>query len=144
MRFAACLALLAGMSIPLAHADPVHAQAAACVAALKARAEPLADRVRTGDAAAEAPLLPIVTASFAFIGTAYKQGLRQKEADQLLAAAESRQAALPPAELGKLQDACQSQGMQLFTQAHYVERQFVSRAVRHRIDKLRRKAGSAS
>lgn len=139
MRLPACLALLAGACATLVHADPGHGPAAACVAALKARAEPLAQRLRTGDTAAEAPLVPIVTASFAFIGTAYKQGLRQKEADELLAAAERRQATLPPADLGKLQDACQAQGLQLFARANYFERQFVSRAVRHRIDKLRPK-----
>lgn len=135
MRFAFCLALT---FVPLAHAAPSPAQAATCVAALKARAEPLAKRLKGGDATAEAPLVPIVTASFAFIGTAYKQGLRQKQADEMLAAAERRQAELPPAELAKLQDGCQVQGQQLFASANYFERQFVSRAVRHRIDKLKR------
>jgi hypothetical protein len=140
MRFTVCLALWWGACVPLAHANADLAQAAGCVAALKARAEPLAKRLRSGDAAAETTLVPIVTASFAFIGTAYKQGLRQKQADELLAAAEGRQAQLPPAELAKLQDACQVQGMQLFTQANFFERQFVSRAVRNRIEKLRKRA----
>ena len=140
MRFALCLALSWGACVPLAHANPSPAQAATCVAALKARAEPLAKRLKGGDAAAEAPLVPIVTASFAFIGTAYKQGLRQKQADEMLAAAERQQAQLPPAELAKLQDGCQVQGQQLYAAANYFERQFVSRAVRNRIDKLRRHA----
>lgn len=140
MRFAVCLTLSWGACVPLAHANPSPAQAATCVAALKSRAEPLAQRLRAGDAAAEAPLVPIVTASFAFIGTAYKQGLRQKQADELMAAAERQQAQLPPAELARLQDGCQTQGTQLFAKANYFERQFVSRAVRNRIDKLRKSA----
>jgi len=140
MRTTLFLALLWGACLPLVHANSDMSQAAGCVAALKARAEPLAKRLRAGDAAAEPSLVPIVTASFAFIGTAYKQGLRQKQADELLAAAEGRQAQLPPPELAKLQDACQVQGMQLFTQANYFERQFVSRAVRHRIEKLKKRA----
>jgi hypothetical protein len=140
MRFAVCLALSWGACVPLVHANPTPLQAATCVAALKARAEPLAKRLRGGDAAAEAPLVPVVTASFAFIGTAYKQGLRQKQADEMMAAAERQQAQLPPADLAKLQDVCQTQGQQLFAKANYFERQFVSRAVRNRIDKLRKSA----
>lgn len=139
MRIATCLALSWALCALSAHAaDPNPAQAATCVAALKARAEPLAKRLQGGDAAAEAPLLPIVTASFAFIGTAYKQGLRQQQADEMMAAAERQQSRLPPAELARLQDGCQTQGHQLLARANYFERQFVSRAARNRIDKLRK------
>lgn len=134
------VALVALGFATVATANPVIGQAASCVAALKVRAEPLAQRLRAGDASAEAPLLPIVTASFAFIGTAYKQGLRKKEADEMLQAAERAQATMPPADLAKLQDACQAQGQQLYAKANYFERQFVSRAVSNRIDKLRRPA----
>ena len=123
-------------------ADPSPAQAASCVAALKVRAEPVAQRVRQGETAAESQLLPIVTASFAFIGSAYKQGIRNPQADDMMKAAEKSQATLPPAELGKLQDRCQAQGEQLLAQANYFERQFVTRAAHSRIDRLRRSASS--
>ncbi|MBW8830050.1 MAG: hypothetical protein JF606_11545 [Burkholderiales bacterium] len=133
-RVSTCiLALWAGTAL----ADPSPKQAAACVAALHARAEPMAKRMREGDAEAEVQLLPVVTASFAFVGSVYKQGVRGPEADALLKAAEKAQSTVSPDDLARAQDACQAQGQQLLTQANYFERQFVSRAARQRIDKLR-------
>ena len=123
-----------------AQADPSVAHGADCVAALKVRAEPLAERLRHGDAAAEASLLPIVRASFAFIGSAYKQGLRNPKADEMMAAAEKAQAQMPPAELARMQDACQAEGTQLLAQASVFEQLFVNHAVRKRIDRLRKKS----
>jgi hypothetical protein len=130
------LALALALAVGVVRAEPNPAQAAYCVAALKSRAEPVAERVRHGEPSAEAQLLPIVTASFAFIGSAYKQGVRQAEADQLVSQAERSQSKLPPAELGKVQDACQRQGQQLYDRASYVERQVVSRAAQSRIGRL--------
>ena len=125
-------------SFSVAHAAPTPVQAATCVAALKSRAEPLAERVRKGDAAAEAQLLPVVTDSFAFIGTSYKQGVESAEAKELLKAAEAKQASMPPDELAKVQDACQAEGKQLLAKASGFERMFVSHAARSRIEKLKK------
>jgi hypothetical protein len=127
------------VSLP-ARADPTIAHGADCVAALKVRAEPLAERLRQGDTSAEAPLLPIVRASFAFIGNAYKQGLRNPKADEMMDAAEKAQAQIPPAELARLQDACQAEGTQLLAQASVFEQLFVNHAVQKRIDRLRKKS----
>jgi hypothetical protein len=63
--------------------------------------------------------------------------VRKPEADALLKAAEKAQSTLPPADLARTQDACQTQGQQLYAQANYFEKQFVARAARKRIDKLR-------
>jgi hypothetical protein len=139
MRLSTCLVFLTSvLAASAAQADPAPPRAAACVAALKLRAEPLAERLRQGDGAAEVPLKPIVTASFAFIGTAYKQGVRQPEADALVQEAEKAQAKLPAGELQRLQDQCQSQGQQLFSNASYFERQFVAHKVQSRIERLRK------
>jgi hypothetical protein len=129
-----CLAGLAGAAL----AEPTPAHSATCVAALKSRAEPLSQRVRAGDRAAEGPLMPIVTASFAFIGIVYKQGLREAQANELLRKAEQEQATVPPAELVRVQDACQAEGQQLLARASFFERQFVLHAARQRVDRLRR------
>jgi uncharacterized membrane protein len=83
--------------------------------------------------------MPIVTASYAFVGTVYKQGVRSPQADELLRRAEQAQASLPPAELTRLQDACQREGDQLLKDANQLERMIVNRAARSRIDKLRKK-----
>jgi hypothetical protein len=120
----------------VSHAAPTPAHAAVCVAALKARAEPLAERVRRGDSAAEAQLLPIVTSSFTFIGTVYKQGVRSAQADHLLQDAEKAQEKVPPAELARTQDACHAEAQQLLADANFFERQFVARAARSRIERL--------
>jgi hypothetical protein len=138
MRVSIVLALALSFATSAALADPNPSQAAYCVAALKARAEPVAQRLRRGETTAEAQLLPIVTASFAFIGSAYKQGVRSPQADELVKAAEQTQSRLPPAELGKVQDGCQAQGEHLLSQANAFERAFVTHAAHARIDKLRR------
>lgn len=140
MRLLPVLVLVSGAFVAtVVRADPTPVQSAYCVAALKARAEPLAERVRRGETAVEAQLLPIVTASFAFIGSAYKQGIREREADELMRQAEKQQATLPPAELTKIQDGCQVQGERLFSDANYFEQWFVARAARMRIERLRKK-----
>jgi len=131
---AAMLTLWVGAAL----AEPTPQQSAACVAALQSRAQPIAQRLRDGDVAAESQLLPVVTASFAFVGSVYKQGIRGAEADALLKAAEKAQASIAPDDLARTQDRCQAQGQQLFTNATFFERQFVSRAARKRIDRLRR------
>jgi hypothetical protein len=130
--------LAAALAAHSALADPNPKQAAACVAALQARAEPIAQRMREGDTSAEAQLLPVVTSSFAFVGVVYKQGIRGAEADALLKEAEKAQAGLPPAELEHTQNACQTQGEGLLKNASFFERQFVNRAARKRVDRLRK------
>jgi hypothetical protein len=135
------LPALLALAVPVAHADPTPAHAATCVAALKTRAEPLAQRVRGGDSAAEAQLLPIVTSSFAFIGTVYKQGVSNAQADELLRQAEQAQAQVPPAELARTQDACHAEGLRLLAEANFFERQFVTRAAKRRVDRLHPSTG---
>jgi hypothetical protein len=131
--------LLAGLLVAcgVVQAAPTPTHAATCVAALKTRAEPLVQRVRRGDAAAEAQLLPIVTATFAFVGTVYKQGVRGPQADELLRQAEQAQAKVPPAELTRTQDACHAEAQQMLAQASFFERQFVAHAAKSRVDRLR-------
>ena len=132
------LAIVAALVSTLAEAAPTPEQAAVCVAALKSRAEPLAQRVRQGELSVEAQLLTVVTDSFAFIGTSYKQGVEQDQANVLLKDAETRQLRLPPAELARVQDSCQAQGEQLLANANGLERLFVRHAARARVDRLKR------
>jgi len=132
------LSTILATGLATAQAAPTPDRAANCVAALKTRAEPLAQRVRQGDSNAEAELLPIVTDSFAFIGSSYKQGIESDKATEMMKAAEARQAQLPPDELSKIQDGCQVEGKQLMAQASAFERMFVNHAARKRIDRLKR------
>ncbi|MDQ6680717.1 MAG: hypothetical protein M3Y67_07105, partial [Pseudomonadota bacterium] len=101
-------------------------------------AEGLAQQYREGKVEVEPELVRRVQQGFAFIGSAYKQGLRGAEADQLLKAAEKAQLSLPPAELGARQAACRAEGADLLANANLFERAFVNQAAQRRVDKLKR------
>ena len=121
-----------------ARAEPTPEHAAACVAALEREAEGMAREFRDGKVEIETELVHRVQQGFAFVGSAYKQGLRSEEADRLLKAAEEAQETLPPAELAARQNACRNEGSRLLANASLLERAFVVRAAQKRVDKLKR------
>ena len=134
------LALLALLGAPLAGtraAGPTAEHSAACVAALESEAEQLAERFRQGQQELEPVLVERVQQGFAFIGTAWKQGLRDEEANKLLKAAEEAQKSLSAQELAERQAACRLEGATLLARANMVERAFVQRAAQRRVDKLK-------
>ena len=135
------LGVLALLCAPLAvakAAGPTPEHSAACVAALESEAEQLAERFREGHQELEPVLVERVQQGFAFIGTAWKQGLRDAEANRLLRAAEEAQKSLTPQELAERQSACRKEGATLLARANIVERAFVQRAAQRRVDKLKR------
>ena len=135
----AALAFVALLAVaPGARAEPTPEHAAACVAALEREAEGMAQQFRDGKVEIESELVHRVQQGFAFIGSAYKQGLRGAEADKLLKQAEAAQESLPPAELAARQAACRNEGSRLLASASFLERAFVMRAAQKRVDKLKR------
>ena len=108
------------------------------MAALESQAEDLAERFRDGHPELEPALVELVQQGFAFIGTAWKQGLRDPEATRLLKAAEDAQKSLSPQELAERQAACRREGATLLARANIVERAFVQLAAQRRVDKLKR------
>ena len=139
MNRSSCLVAAALLAAALsASADPTPAHAASCVAALESEAAALAQQFRAGDTGIEPELVRRVQEGFAFIGAAYKQGLRGEEADRMLKDAEKAQESLPPAELAARQAACRGEGSQLLAHANVIERAFVNRAAQRRVDKLKR------
>lgn len=135
------LAILALLGAPLADAHaagPTAEHSAACVAALEREAEELAERFRQGHPELEPALVELVQQGFAFIGTAWKQGLRDAEANRLLKAAEEAQKSLSPQELAERQAACRAEGAMLLARANIIERAFVQHAAQRRVDKLKR------
>jgi len=98
----------------------------------------MAQQVRQGKAEVEPELVHRVQQGFAFIGAAYKQGVRDEEATRMLKAAEKAQESLPPAELSARQAACKSEGTRLLDSANVLERAFVEHAARRRVEKLKR------
>jgi hypothetical protein len=136
--------LLAILSLTMAHAtepaaspeQALNEHRAACVAALTAQAEPLAKRLKAGDDSAQSELLRLTESGFALIGAAYRDGLRKPEADQLLDAAKKAQKALPAAELGKLQVACQAEGVKVLADSNMLERFLVTSAASRRVNRI--------
>ena len=132
---AALSVLAAGAEAQAAEPTPQHS--ADCVAALEIQAKAMAEEMQHGKPELEPELVRRLQEGFAFIGTAYKQGLRKEEADRLLKSAEEAVKSLPPAELAERQQACRAEGAQLLAHANVLERAFVAHAAQRRVDKYK-------
>src|SRR5687768_3032633 len=128
MRYVSALFLATlALALPPAHAaGPTPEHSAECVAALEAEAEAMAAQYRSGRTEVEPELVRRVQQGFAFIGTAYLQGVRDVEAERLLKAAQAAQKNIRPAELAARQAACRTEGTRLLEKANAIERAFVS------------------
>jgi hypothetical protein len=115
--------------------DPRHS--AACVAALQVRAKALGAQLREGHKEVEPVLLSVLERGFAFIGTAYLQGVSKASGDALLAEALKAQEKLTPAELSNRQAMCEAEGARLLDDANPLSRTLVAQAARKRVDKER-------
>lgn len=73
---------------------------------------------------------------FVFIGVAYKKGLRNPEADQMLKAAEGRWSQLPPAQQASRLSRCTLQADHLMADVTSLERFLVRNRAQARVDKL--------
>lgn len=97
----------------------------------------MAQEFRQGKVEIEPELVHRVQQGFAFIGAAYKQGVRDEEANRMLKAAEKAQQSLPPKELEARQAACRAEGASLLAKANVIERAFVNHAAQRRVDRLK-------
>lgn len=111
-------------------------QASACVAVMKQDVVGLADRSRAGTPNLRPEMVRLTELGFAFIGTAYKSGLRNPQADQLLEEAEAAQKRQSPESLKQLSAQCQAEGSKLLKDSNALERALVSNRARARVDKL--------
>ena len=137
--------LLALLAAPLiaAHAAPTaepdlarYRHASACVAVLKQDASALADRYHEGATAVKPDVVRLTEQGFAFVGTAYKDGLRNPQADQLLQEAEHWLNGQPTSAQRQLSSDCQAEGSKLLSRSNVLERALVSNRARSRVDKL--------
>jgi hypothetical protein len=132
--------VLAGGAARAQDAEPTPQHSAACVAALEVEALAMADQMKAGHPEIEPELVRLVQQGFAFIGIAYKQGLRKEEADRLLKQAEADTQTLPPPELSARQQTCRAEGARLLENANAFERAFVRLAAQRRVDRLKNKS----
>src|SRR5690348_6121203 len=134
----AAAAFAGALAAPCARAqdaEPTPEHSADCVAALEVQAIEMADQLRAGKTEIEPELVRRVQEGFAFIGVAYKQGLRKEAADKLLKQAEANAQTLPHDELVARQAACRAEGAQLLANANVFERAFVAHAAQRRVDR---------
>ncbi|HSI56966.1 MAG TPA: hypothetical protein VLA16_05385 [Ideonella sp.] len=110
--------------------------ASACVAVMKQDATALAERYRAGATAVRPEVVRLTELGFTFIGTAYKSGLRNPQADQLLDEAEQAQQGQPASALKQLSADCQAEGAKLLRDSNALERALVSNRARARVDRL--------
>lgn len=111
-------------------------QASACVAVLKADVLVLRDRHWAGTPGLKPEMKRLTEQGFAFIGDAYKQGLREPLADRLLEEAEAAQKRASPESLRALSQSCRADGARLLKQANVLERLLVGNRAEARVDKL--------
>lgn len=93
-----------------AQSVPSFDHTAACIAVLKPKAAALAARYRAGDDSVKADLINLTETSFALVGVAYDAGLREDEANMLLASAAEFQTSVPAQKLASLATLCQGEG----------------------------------
>lgn len=113
---------------------PFFTEAADCTAAFQAQVLERLTQARS-DARNQA-ILQDTERGFIFIGVAYKRGLRNPEADQLLKAAEKRWQTLGKADRDKRLAACTDKAEQLMDDVTMLERFFVKNRAQSRVDRL--------
>lgn len=113
---------------------PFFLEAADCTAALKARV--VERQAQPKSPARDKAILGDTELGFVFIGVAYKKGLRNPEADQMLLAAEQRWRALNKADKLSRQASCTTRGQQLMRDVSALERFLIRNRAKARVDKL--------
>ncbi len=132
-----CVCLAVG-AVPVQAQPPSNApfflEASDCTAALKARV--VERQAQPKSPARDKAILGDTELGFVFIGVAYKKGLRNPEADQMLQAAEQRWRALSKADKLSRQASCTTRGQQLMRDVSAVERFVIRNRAKARVDKL--------
>lgn len=113
---------------------PFYLEAADCTAAFEARV--IERKAQPPSEARNKAILQDTEHGFVFIGVAYKQGLRNPQADELLKAAEKRWHALSKAEQALRLNACSSKAAQLMDDVSMLERFIVRNRASARVDRL--------
>lgn len=120
---------------------PFFVEASDCAAAFKATVAARLTQPRSD--ARDKAILDDTEKGFIFIGVAYKQGLRNPEADRLLAAAEQRWSQLGKAEQAQRVASCSSRAKQLMDDVTFIERYIVKNRAQARVEQLLRKEKKA-
>lgn len=119
---------------PAPPASPFYVEAADCTAALEARVR--ARLTQNKSDARDKAILADTELGFTFVGVAYKQGLRNPQADDLLDAAHQRWRQLPRTEQDSRQALCTTRARKLMSELTFVERFIVRNRAKARVERL--------
>lgn len=139
-RFLLTLPLVFGAPLALSQPSELadeafYRHAASCVALLKLDALALQPAAQGGDAQAKAEMVQLTAWGFGFIATAYKRGLRNPRADQMLAAAEAEQADWPRTQRQERGKVCRADARTIFAEASSLERAVVNNRAAARVER---------
>lgn len=119
---------------PPAEPPPFYVEAADCTAAFEANVKTRLTQAKTP--ARDEAILKDTEKGFIFVGVAYKQGLRNPEADKLLHEAEQRWQKLSKEEQAKRLSTCSAKAGDLMDEVSFIERYIVRNRAQSRVDKL--------
>ncbi len=143
---AACTALLAHAAFAQSDAasappNPFFLEAADCAAAFEARV--IERKAQPRSEARNQAILHDTELGFVYIGVAYRRGLRNPEADEMLKAAEKRWHQLNKHDQAKRLASCVTQAEQLMEDVSGLERFIVKNRANARVDRLLEKEAQA-
>jgi hypothetical protein len=141
---AAALAIVAaGARAQPAGDEAFYERAATCAAALEVDQLALVARARAGEPDLRPRIVHITQAGFAYVGTAYKRGLRDPRADDMLKAARAEQKGWDAARHAKVAAECLAEGESLYNGASSIEQWLVTNKVNKRVDRFLNSAPAA-
>jgi hypothetical protein len=124
-------------SAQVADADAAYyRRASSCAAVLKRDVVGLSERFQRGEPSVRNEIQRLTEQTFTFIGIAYKRGLRNPQADQMLDEAERAQQKLPALALRQLSSDCQAEGARLLAASNAIERALVRNRAKARVEHL--------
>ena len=138
---AAALAITAaGARAQPADDEAFYQRAATCAAALEVDQLALVARARSGEPDLRPRIVRITQAGFAYVGTAYKRGLRDPRADEMLKAARVEQKGWDAGRHAKVAGECLAEGEALYNDASSIEQWLVTNKVNKRVDRFLKSA----
>jgi hypothetical protein len=128
--------LAAGARAQPADDEAFYQRAATCAAALEVDQLALVARARAGEPDLRPRIVHLTQAGFAYVGTAYKRGLRDPRADEMLKAARAEQKGWDAARHAKVAAECLAEGDALYQGASSIEQWLVTNKVNKRVDRF--------
>jgi hypothetical protein len=116
--------------------EAFYQRAATCAAAMEVDQLSMARRARAGETELRDRIVRLTEYGFAYVGTAYKRGLRNPRADEMLKTARAEQKGWDAARHAKVASECTAEGEALFNGATSLEQWLVTSKANKRVDRF--------